>query len=180
MATNRAEKWLTQQGLEQLEEWARQGITNDQIAYNMGISQSTLYRWMKDYPNMTDAIDRGKRPVDFEVENALLKIALGYNYDEEQVTNQGKVVKVKKHHSPSPTAIKFWLSNRKPEWNEKRQMDFTGDLPVIISGEDELEDVPNQFNRTAPIIIDDMRDDIQDVSTTPPMMTFKMVSKFVD
>ena len=66
-----------------------------------------------------EAIKKGKAPVDFEVENALLKRALGYDYEETitEVYGDGKkhVKKVKRHVPPDVGAICFWLKNRKPE-----------------------------------------------------------------
>lgn len=76
------ERWLTEEGLLQLEAWARDGLTDEQIAHNMDISRSTLNEWKKKYPDISDTLKRGKEVVDIQVENALLKRALGYSYDE--------------------------------------------------------------------------------------------------
>lgn len=48
----------------------------------MGISTSTLYGWKKKYSEFSEALKRGKEIIDREVENALLKRALGYEYEE--------------------------------------------------------------------------------------------------
>lgn len=139
MTSNRVEKWLTSEGLDLLEEWASKGLTNAQIAENMGIGDSTFYRWLKKHPILKKVIDRGKQPVDFKVENALLNAALGYDYYEEQVTNDGRVVKVQKYKPENVTAIKFWLNNRKPnKWNEKFTAEHVGEIPVVIK--DDLKD----------------------------------------
>lgn len=42
MAKRKYEQWLTPEGLLKLEGWAREGLTNEQIARNMGISRKTL------------------------------------------------------------------------------------------------------------------------------------------
>ena len=60
--------WLTEEGLLLIEGWARDGLTNDQIAHNIGIARGTLYEWQKTYPDFKDALKRG---VDRMVENAL-------------------------------------------------------------------------------------------------------------
>lgn len=41
------EEWLTEEGLLLIEGWARDGLIDEQIAGNMGISTSTFYEWKK-------------------------------------------------------------------------------------------------------------------------------------
>ena len=81
MAKGKYEYWLTSEGLLLLEGWARDGLTDEQIAHNMGISRSTLNQWKEKYPDISDTLKKGKEVVDRQVENALLKRALGYHYD---------------------------------------------------------------------------------------------------
>ncbi|MCT3309275.1 DNA-packaging protein [Lactiplantibacillus pentosus] len=71
------EKWLTPDGLVRIGGWARDGLTDEQIAHNMGISRSTLNAWKKRFSDISDTIGKGKDVVDRQVENALLKRALG-------------------------------------------------------------------------------------------------------
>ena len=76
------EDWLTEDGLLKVQGWARDGLSNEQIAHNIGINKDTLYEWQKRFSDFSDALKKGKEVVDREVENALLKRALGYEYDE--------------------------------------------------------------------------------------------------
>lgn len=62
--------------------WARDGLTDEQIAHNMGISRSTLNEWKKRYPDISDTLKRGKEVIDRQVENAMIKKALGYEFEE--------------------------------------------------------------------------------------------------
>lgn len=81
-----------------VEGWARDGLTNEQIAEKLGINPDTLYKYMKQYPEISETLKKGKEVVDYEVENALLKNAL-----------EGNI-----------TAQIFWLKNRKPDkWKDK-------------------------------------------------------------
>lgn len=124
-------QWLTDEGLIKLEGWARDGLTDEQIAHNMGIVTSTLYEWKKRYSDITDSLKRGKEVIDRQVENALLKRALGYQYKE--VTEEyGEVTKVvTKEVSPDTTAQIFWLKNRKPkEWRDKQDVEHSGSMSV--------------------------------------------------
>lgn len=76
------EQWLTEEGLLQLEAWARNGLTDEQIAANIGIGKTTLYRWKNEFREIRESLKKGKEVVDIQVENALLKRALGYTYTE--------------------------------------------------------------------------------------------------
>ncbi|MBO5959308.1 MAG: helix-turn-helix domain-containing protein [Lentisphaeria bacterium] len=121
-------EWLTPDGLTVIEGWARDGLTDEQTAHNMGISYTTLKDWINKFPAISTALKKGKAPVDIQVENALLKRALGYEYEEtitemEEVSG-GKpkkhIRKVTKHMPPDTTAQIFWLKNRRPDrWRDK-------------------------------------------------------------
>lgn len=82
MAKGKYEYWLTQEGVILLEGWARDGLTDEQIAQCMGIVPSTLYEWKKKHSEISEALKKGKAVIDRQVENALLKRALGYSYTE--------------------------------------------------------------------------------------------------
>lgn len=84
MAKGKYEYWLTPEGLLKLEGWARDGLTDEQIAQNIGISRSTLNAWKERYSDISDTLKRSKEVVDRKVENALLKRALGYTYNEDK------------------------------------------------------------------------------------------------
>ena len=113
-------EWLEKDKLILLEGWARSGLTDEQIAKNIGINRTTLYDWKKKETNIADALKKGKEVIDFEVENALLKRALGYEYEEETYENGILTKKVKKHVAPDTTAQIFWLKNRQvKKWRDK-------------------------------------------------------------
>lgn len=109
-----------------LESWARNGLTDEQIAHNIGITAKTLYEWKNKYSEICESLKKGKEVVDILVENALLKRALGYQYEEVSekyetgIMTERKVTK--KEVVPDTTAQIFWLKNRKPEdWRDKRE-----------------------------------------------------------
>jgi hypothetical protein len=117
-------EWLEKDKLILLEGWARDGLTDEQIAKNIGISRASLYEWKKKEVDIFDALKKGKEVIDFEVENALLKRALGYEYEEETYENGILTKKVKKQVAPDTTAQIFWLKNRKPSnWKDRVETD---------------------------------------------------------
>ncbi len=71
------EQWHTKENLELVEGWARDGLSDEQIAKNMGIAVSTLYDWKKRHLEFMEAFKKGKQVVNVELENALFKKAIG-------------------------------------------------------------------------------------------------------
>jgi len=139
MAKGKFEYWLTVEGLTLLEAWARNGLTDEQLAGNMGIKRQTLYDWKKRFSDISDALKKGKEVVDIQVENALLKRALGYQYTEvtrERVSGEMMVTKtVVKEVQPDTTAQIFWLKNRKPaEWRDRKDIDMNAKINNPFQG----------------------------------------------
>lgn len=126
MAKGKYQRWLEPGGLLLLEGWARDGLTDEQIAGNVGITATTLYEWKNRFPEISEALKKGKEIVDIQVENALLKRALGYEYMEERVEisekDGRKVIQTTKTTLPDTAAQIFWLKNRRPDrWRDKPQ-----------------------------------------------------------
>lgn len=132
MAKGRVLEWLEEDKLKLLEGWARNGLTNDQIAKNIGVNPKTIYDWMNKEPKIKQALKKGKEVVDLEVENALFKRAIGYTITimEQKVDKDGYVHDVKRDvHVPGDvTAQIFWLKNRKKQvWRDKVEYETNSD-----------------------------------------------------
>lgn len=128
--------WMTPEGLLKVEGWARDGLIDEQIAQNMGIRVTTLYDWKNRFPQFSEALKRGKEIVDLQVENALLKRALGYEYEEIKEKFEGGVLTertvTKKEVVADTTAQIFWLKNRKPDtWRDKPEGTKKGDTSLF-------------------------------------------------
>lgn len=123
MATGKYQYWLTDEGLTLMRGWARDGLTDEQIAHNCGINPDTLYTWKKRFPEVAEVLKKGKEIADYEVENALYKRATGYDYTEvsaEKGPQGEKIKKTVKHVPPDTGAIAIWLKNRRPDkWRDK-------------------------------------------------------------
>lgn len=109
-------EWITEQGLGIVAAWKRNGLTNEQIAKNIGVNQDTLYTWIRRFPEFSEALKIGRDEADMQVENALFKRALGYYIEDIQEEYEGTVrvkrVVKKKWVAPDISAQIFWLKNR--------------------------------------------------------------------
>ena len=129
MAIGKYQEWLEPDSLLKLQAWARDGLTDKQIAHNIGVNEATLNRWKSAHAPILQALKRGKEVIDREVENALLKRALGYSYNEvtQEPDEQGDLTITKivtKQVAPDTTAQIFWLRNRKGMvWSNKDALD---------------------------------------------------------
>ena len=145
--TPKYEQWLEPDNLIKLEGWARNGLTDEQIANNIGINRTTLYAWKAKYTDFSNALKRGKEVIDIMVENALLKSAMGYRYDEvvkERIynpeTGESEIVEVKrttKDVAPNSTSLIFWLKNRRPaDWRDTKNIDAAVEVKNPFDGID--------------------------------------------
>lgn len=149
MSENKKGKYYThvEPKLFLVECWARDGLTDEQIAKNLGIAYSTFKDYKNKHSAFSAALKKGKEVVDFEVENALLKRALGYKYNEitqepvevgEGITMLQTTKIVTKQVAPDTTAQIFWLKNRKPDkWRDRPKAETdeaNGMLEDLIKG----------------------------------------------
>lgn len=124
--------WQQPDKLILLQGWARDGLTNQQIAQNIGVREQTIYDWINRYPEIAQALKKGREVMVYEVENALYKAAIGYDVTETEQTETlypdgTKIVNKrakKRHIPPSVGAICFILKNRRG--------DYWRDHPVTI------------------------------------------------
>jgi hypothetical protein len=121
------------------EGYARDGMIDVDIAKRLGISKDTFYKYILKFSDFSDALTRGKAPVDVRVENNMLKRSDGYDYEEvtTEKDGDGNITKTKtitKHMPPDVSASSFWLTHRKKDkWGKA----------VEDSIEDSLEDIAN-------------------------------------
>ena len=134
MAVGRPNKYIThvEPRLLEVEAWARNGDIDETIAQKLGVAYSTFRKYKDEYKALSAALKKGKEVVDFEVENSLLKRAMGYRYTETTREKALVVTKtVTKEVAPDTTAQIFWLKNRKPqEWRDKRETELSGGIAL--------------------------------------------------
>ena len=115
--------------LKLIERWKRNGASEEEIAKRLGIAYSTFNLYKSQKSELSEALKKGAEVVDTEVENTLLKRALGYEYDEttKERNDSGELIVTKVVHKqvvPDVTAQIFWLKNRCPDkWRDKTQVE---------------------------------------------------------
>lgn len=70
-------KWLTEKNLKKITAWSAKGLTNQQIADNIGVSVTSWYEWKSRFPEFVKAMENGKEDSIQHVVGALLKNATG-------------------------------------------------------------------------------------------------------
>lgn len=161
-AKGKYQKWLLPENLTLIQGWRRDGLSDKQVADNMGIARGTLYVWLEKYKDLNDAYKKGSEVALYEVENALFKAACGYDVREGEqieVTMADGTVSTQKrqkirHIPPNVGAICFILKNRRPEkWRDKQviQLDEkgSGKLTELIKGLKEDSDDIHTETETA-------------------------------
>ena len=130
------QKWTQPDKLAEISELAGGGCTDRQIAAKMGISIASFYRYRLQSPELDEAIQAGKEIVDYKVESALLKAALGYKTTELKITlvfeGTNLVRKVKeritREYPPNVLACQTWLFNRqRDKWKRNRDNEIAVD-----------------------------------------------------
>ena len=116
----RREFYETDDGLEMIEGWRRQGLKIEQIAEDcIGVSKFTFQKWRKENPKMQKACDVAIEICNASVEKSLYKRATGFYYEEEiQELVEGELMttKIARRYCPPDTkAIMHWLFSRMPE-----------------------------------------------------------------
>lgn len=136
--------------MELINGWARNGLTDAQIALNLGMSPKTFGQYKLDRVELADALEEGRHHAEVIVENALFKAATGYSYKEvtkervrDRDTGEVEYVTTKavlKHQPPSVQAAIYWLERRMPTKWEKNPGSPT-DAEAIMAGMRSLADL---------------------------------------
>lgn len=118
--------------LELIEAMCRDGATDKIIAEKFNVALTSFYKYKKEHKEFADALSRGKEVIDIKVENALLKRALGFEYEEVTYEYGKETKRVKKQVIPDTTAQIYWLKNRKPQqWRDKQDRDNEDALRLL-------------------------------------------------
>ena len=146
---------------DQAERMASMGLTDKEMGYVLGVSESTIHKWKRDDPAFLEVLKKGKLKADLNVTTSLYKRATGSTSteiyselvktimpatrkgDPDLVREEMKVVKrVEKTIVPDTMACMYWLNNRRPAQFKFRQDPKAGDEkePLLGITDGELQD----------------------------------------
>lgn len=103
---------ITDDLLKKAEALAAQGLTNQEIAYCIGMGESTLYEKAKRYPELMESIEVGRAKGVQIIANAVFN-------------------KAKAGHFP---AQKFFLE-RRGDWHQKSELEVDGTIKMVVAAE---------------------------------------------
>lgn len=120
----KVDEWLSEEGLLLLKARSRDSLNKRELAEKIGVTSATLARWEREYPQIAEAVRKGREIIDISVENAILKKALGFETTEIKTVLKAdgaeEVTTVCKNVPPDLSAASVWLKNRCPEkWRDK-------------------------------------------------------------
>ena len=168
MARAKYQEWINDPDKKTLlSGWARKGLSDQQIAKNIGISRATLNEWREKYPDISDTLKKGKEVADAEVENALYLKCIGHKVQLKKTfkvkkieyNDAGKKIKEEENLEtgagevyipPDTKAIIFWLTNRmREDWKERQntqmEQEETEESGVIMLAPADVEGVKEKI-----------------------------------
>lgn len=144
MAKGKYHEWITPDGLLLIKGWARDGLTDKEIADNIGVHVSTFCEWINKYPEFSEAIKKGRRPVLVEVEDTFFEKKLKGHFVDEEITEKtvhrdesGNITGSTEHKriskryiAPDTTAMIFFMKCRMPDKYNDRLNQGKSDIDV--------------------------------------------------
>lgn len=128
----RSSKWpIVEENLNLISKWAREGVREIDMCKELGISETTFNEYKHQYPKLKEAL-KSKKAFIGDLENALAKRALGFEYEETKVVYKkdadGELIesheKTTKYYPPSVAALSLYLKNidrdenGRPKWSD--------------------------------------------------------------
>ncbi|MFJ7369348.1 hypothetical protein MHB40_20535 [Lysinibacillus sp. FSL K6-0057] len=138
--------------IKEIRGWVTEGLTQKQIASNLGISQSSFYNILNEYPDFRKALDMWSQPANIELENSMMKSAKGFYYTEkkEYFDADGELVNFivdTKFSKPDTQMQKFLALNRMSEfYREKIEFENNSDTEFVVRIFDENENEVDLLN----------------------------------
>ncbi len=134
---------LVKPRLLEIEKWYSSGATDAQVAENLNVGLTNYYRYKGRFRQLREAIKRGNDVSCDNVEGALYKRAIGYEYEEVHTESfveekdgkkvHQKVLKIKKHVAGDVAAQFIFLKNKRPDlWKDRHELDFSKLPPVRL------------------------------------------------
>ena len=144
MSNKRKTKYHThvKPNLNKVAGWRKRGFTEKQISQKLGIAYSTFNLYKNEHLELLEALKIGKEELTIELEKTLYQKAMGFEYEETDITeyvdDSGKkkkqVVKKKKRALPDTGALAFALKNLDSErWRDRHEQQIDMKNEVSLS-----------------------------------------------
>ena len=119
---SKATEWLTDDKLLVIKGWARDGLTNKEIAHNVGVRADTFSTWVTRYAKLSQALKDGRQPVLVKLEDSMLHKSQGYFVEEVKTEiyehtdgrTSKKITKTKRWIPEDTTMLIFLAKNKMP------------------------------------------------------------------
>lgn len=145
MANGVYRDWLKPENLILLQGWKRDGLTDEEIAHNIGINVRTLGKWKAKYGQIRQALKVGKQQANFVIENVLYKKA-------KQGNTTAMIFYLKNNWRDKYNDSQLSIEEREKAKQQARKLKAEADLAEykanLIANPDKIEDKT--------IIIDDI------------------------
>lgn len=134
----------------------RDGATFKDACQAVGVSESLLYRWKNEKEDFAQDIKKAQKEhrakIVPELERALYKRALGYEYTETKTETfpdgNDRVTVTKKQMPPDVGALVFALCNLAPgDWRNKVENQVSGDLKTTVKVEVENKETQKEIEK---------------------------------
>lgn len=120
---------IVYENLDKIEEWAKNGATEEQIANSLGISVSAFSKYKNENKELSDVLKKSRMKLVVDLKSALVKKALGFHYEEQKQyireDENGKKTlyteKYKKYSPPDVAALNSALQNYDGDWYRDKQ-----------------------------------------------------------
>lgn len=168
-----------------IESLLQNGVNANEIIKKLGITPGIYRYWAKNFPEVRNAIEKGKQPVDLKIVSALYKNAAGYIVKEitrkthtitasdakliedgfeDKVPKEDVIIR-EKHVPPNVIAQIFWLKNRLPnDWKDDHSLDVNSKAIYTITAAPSVEDANRVKEIGSKKIEEDIEKDYKDFS----------------
>ena len=141
---------------DELLQYIRDGMSQKDAAAKAGVSVSQLHEWRNKHPEFAEsfkkALKEARAKIVPELERALYKRALGYEYEERKVETfpdgNERVTITRKQMAPEVGALVFALCNLAPgDWRNKIENQVSGDLKTTVKVEVEDKETQKEIDK---------------------------------
>ena len=120
--------------LPQVQELAQNGLTDVEMAEQLGVPLRSYQSWRYRYPEFRRCADLQFEGATGRVVRALFQRAVGFWMDEQQIKVINGVVRrieVRRYYPPDVGAIEWWLKHRDPKnWPDTQRVEHAGNVSV--------------------------------------------------